>query len=81
MVTGAVVVAVARRPGLWLTAARQAARLAPRGWWHRSPFLPLPDDRYLAFRAVTQYGDASRQPDTADVVQFLEWCRHLRSAA
>ncbi|HUS62051.1 MAG TPA: hypothetical protein VMY34_07620, partial [Acidimicrobiales bacterium] len=48
--------AVARRPALWSTALRQAVRLARPGWWHRRPFLPLPDPDYLRFRMVTAYG-------------------------
>jgi len=67
--------AVAVRPALWLTAVVQLGRLAPAGWWRRWPLLPVPDREYLRFRLVTQYGDPDRQPEPADVVTYLEWCR------
>lgn len=74
----AMILAVARRPRLWRTAARQAHRLARPGWWRRPPFLPVPDSEYLAFRLETQYGDAPG--DAADVVTYLEWCRDQEQA-
>lgn len=68
--------AVARRPDLWPAATRQAWRLAPRRWWSRWPFLPLPDPAWLRFRLEAQYGGDGRGPvDPGDVVTFLEWCR------
>ena len=71
------VLAVARRPDLWWTAARQSLRLAPSGWWRRSPHLPLPDGDYLRFRMVTAYGgDGTPTADGGqDLVTYLEWCR------
>jgi hypothetical protein len=75
---GPVVWAVARRPYLWPTAARQALLLAPRGWWRRRPMLPLPEPRYLAFRLTTQYGDEKVKAHPNDVVRYLEWCRAQR---
>lgn len=69
------VFAIARRPGLWWTALRQARRLTPTGWWRRPPFLPVPAKDYLAFRAVTQYGEIGRSPSPEDVVDYLEWCQ------
>jgi len=78
---GRVVGAVARRPHLWTTAVRQGFRLAPRGWWQRPPFLPVPDAGYLRFRSLTQYGDASHGLEPDDVVQYLGWCRDLRGAS
>jgi len=62
------------RPALWITALRQAVRLARRRWWARAPFLPLPDADYLRFRFETQYGSGGR-PDPRDLVAYLEWCR------
>jgi hypothetical protein len=67
--------AVLVRPVLWAAAVRQVVRLAPRGWWHRWPPLPLPDREYLRFRLVTQYGDPDRPPAPGDVVTYLRWCR------
>jgi hypothetical protein len=68
---------VARRPDLWVTAIAQALRLAPRGWWRRPPFLPLPARGYLHFRLVTAYGGEGDAADgtASDVVAYLEWCR------
>jgi hypothetical protein len=70
-----VIGAVVRRPRLWSTALRQWVRLTPRGWWHRPPFLPVPDRRYLDFRMQTQYGDPRHRPATTDVISYLTWCR------
>ncbi|MFM7616846.1 MAG: hypothetical protein ACKO72_05225 [Actinomycetes bacterium] len=71
---GPIVTAVLAHPSLWPTAIGQAWRLAPAGWWRRPPFLPRPDEGYLAFRLETQYGrDAA--PAAADVVSYLRWCR------
>ena len=75
--------AVACRPGLWWTAARQWARLVPPRWWRTAPHLPVPPRAYLAFRMETAYGPGG-QPRAADIVEYLEWCRHAnppRSAA
>ncbi len=69
------IAAVVRRPRLWSTALRQWVRLTPRGWWHRPPFLPVPDRHYLAFRMQTQYGDPRHRPATTDVISYLTWCR------
>ena len=71
--------AVVRRPALWSTAVRQLLLLAAPGWWRRSPHLPVPPDDYLRFRLQTQYGDPSHQPEAADVVAYLEWCRSMRT--
>ncbi len=67
--------AIARRPRLWTTAARQARRLAPTGWWRRPPFLPVPAKDYVGFRTLTQYGEIGRSPTPEDVVDYLAWCR------
>jgi hypothetical protein len=69
--------AVLVRPSLWGIALVQLFRLAPTGWWRRSPFLPLPDRDYLRFRLQTQYGDPDHAPEAADLVTYLRWCRHF----
>ncbi|HZP29416.1 MAG TPA: hypothetical protein VFC99_10725 [Acidimicrobiia bacterium] len=56
-------------PELWPTALRQAARLAPAGWWRRPPFLPLPDREYLRFRLETQYGSPTPAAGAASVTE------------
>jgi hypothetical protein len=68
-------VLVLARPYLWLTALRQAVRLARPNWWRRPPYLPVPDSDYLHFRLETQYGTAEPQP--RDLVTYLEWCRAM----
>lgn len=75
--TARAALAVARHPALWSTAATQVLRLAAPGWWRRRPHLPLPDRAYLRFRLETAYGD-DRDPDPADVVEYLRWCREWR---
>lgn len=63
-------------PTLWPTALLVALRLAPKGWWRRSPYLPLPDRDYLHFRLVTAYGgDGSLPAESDDLVTYLRWCR------
>ena len=68
---GAVIV----RPSLWFVALVQLFRLAAPGWWHRPPFLPLPDRAYVRFRLETQYGDPDHPVDPGDLVAYLRWCR------
>jgi hypothetical protein len=68
-------VAVLRHPSLWATALRQIARLAPRQWWRRPPFLPLPDPNYLRFRLITAYGGEGADPQPGDLITYLHWCR------
>jgi hypothetical protein len=71
---------VAIRPSLWAIAVTQVLVLARPGWWRRWPPLPQPDPAYLRFRLQTAYGDAHRDPEPADVVTYLRWCRAYRSA-
>ena len=70
--------AVAKRPSLWATAIHQVRVTAPTGWFRRPPFLPLPTGDYLQFRLITQYGRADHRIDTADVVNYLAWCKRQR---
>ena len=71
--------AVLRHPSLWPTAARQVRVLARPGWWHRVPFLPVPDPAYLRFRLETAYGGAGDHPPAAaDLVAYLRWVRGER---
>ena len=72
---GRAALAVLRHPGLWVTAVVQLFRMAPSGWWRRWPPSPAPDPDYLRFRLQTQYGDADRDPEPADLVSYLHWCR------
>lgn len=73
------VLAVARRPDLWVTAVRQLRVLARPGWWRRPPFLPLPPRDYLRFRLQTAYGgDGTGTVRGEDLVSYLRWCRAWR---
>lgn len=69
--------AVARRPVYWPVAVRVARRMAPRGWWRRAPFLPVPSAGYLRFRLETQYGSEVGADLSArvahDVLKYLRW--------
>lgn len=67
--------AVVVRPVLWGTAVRQLLVLAVDGWYRRPPYLPVPDRDYFRFRMQTAYGDADRDPEPADLVTYLHWCR------
>ena len=46
-----------------------------RDWWHRPPFLPLPDRTYLRWRMYTAYADENAVPPVDDVVRFARWRR------
>ena len=72
-----VVRAVAVHPTLWPVAVRQWRRTVPSGWWLRRPFLPVPAKSYVEFRLVTQYGANGHPPATADVLNYLAWCRQM----
>ena len=72
--------AVARRPGLWPEAVRAAFASAPRRWWRQSPYLPVPDRTYLAWRTTTAYGVAGAAPPAEDLVAYLRWRRRQRRA-
>jgi hypothetical protein len=73
--------AVAVRPGLWATAAKQYRESLPSRWWARRPFLPLPAADYMRFRLQTQYGALDHRIEPADVLNYLSWCRLQRSLA
>jgi hypothetical protein len=73
--------AVSRHPSLWHIAAAESVGLAPQGWWHHWPPLPLPSPDWLAFRMETAYGDPGARPSPEDVVAWLDWCKALRRRA
>jgi hypothetical protein len=39
----------------------------------------MPPSGYLRFRLQTAYGDPDRPPEAADIVAWLEWCKHMRA--
>ncbi|MHB1487004.1 MAG: hypothetical protein ACYCS7_01685 [Acidimicrobiales bacterium] len=69
--------AVVRRPRLWRVGITQTLRLAGPGWWRRSPFWPVPDPAWLAFRMETIYGRADARPAPEDLIDYLDWCRRM----
>jgi hypothetical protein len=72
--------AILPRPWLWWSGLTALARLSRRGWWHRSPFLPVPGEAYWHFRLVTAFGGSGDSAALAgpDVVAYLRWCRRAR---
>jgi hypothetical protein len=62
-----------RSPGLARDLLGVAWRFRSRGWWHRPPFLPLPDRKYLRWRMHTAYGDDDAVPPAADVARYARW--------
>lgn len=69
------VLTVLRRPDLWWSALGALRRLAAPGWWRDRPYLPLPDPELWRFRMTTAYGRADVDPEPADVISYLAWCR------
>ncbi|HEX3793284.1 MAG TPA: hypothetical protein VHV57_02165 [Acidimicrobiales bacterium] len=72
--------AVVPRPWLWWSALSAVLRLSRRGWWHRTPFLPVPGEAYWHFRMVTAFGGSGEGGALSgeDVVAYLQWCRRTR---
>ena len=50
-----------RSPAIGVALLRVAWRFRRRGWWRRSPFLPLPRRDYVRWRMYTAYGDVRRR--------------------
>jgi len=61
------------RPTLARDLVRVGWRFRSRGWWHRPPFLPLPDREYVRWRMHTAYGDADTVPPADDLVKYARW--------
>jgi hypothetical protein len=57
-----------------------AVRFAPKGWWRRPPFLPVPDERYWRFRMETAYGEERARVSPHDVAEAARWSARMRSA-
>lgn len=63
------------RPRLIPAAIGAAAALAPRKWWTKPPYLPLPDAEFIRFRQATANGDPDTPLDVKDFIEWLEWRR------
>ena len=75
MMSWNLLLAVGRRPQLWAEGLRTLFALAPRGWWRKAPFLPLPEQQYASWRVATSQGSANGDPSVSDVISYLEWRR------
>jgi hypothetical protein len=62
-----------RHPATGMALLRVAWRFRRRGWWHRPPFLPLPDPTYLRWRMHTAYGEYDSVPPAEDVIRYARW--------
>jgi hypothetical protein len=62
-----------RDPVTGMALLRVAWRFRRRGWWHRAPFLPLPDRTYLRWRMHTAYGEHDTVPPASDIVRYARW--------
>lgn len=62
-----------RHPSTGVALLRVAWRFRRRGWWHRAPFLPLPDRTYLRWRMHTAYGEHDTVPPADDVIRYARW--------
>ena len=62
-----------RHPATGMALLRVAWRFRRRGWWHRAPFLPLPDRTYLRWRMHTAYGEYDTVPPAEDVIRYARW--------
>jgi hypothetical protein len=71
------ILAVARRPSLWLEAWRAAADIRCKQWWKR--LLLVPESEYLRWRLTTAYGDPAARMEAADLVRYLQWRRRQRA--
>lgn len=65
-------------PALAIDLVRVAWRFRRRGWWHRPPFLPLPDAAYVRWRMHTAYGAADAIPPAADLIRYARWIGRQR---
>lgn len=71
--------AVLKHPELWLEAIRAATAMAPRRWWSRPPFLPVPDGEYLSWRLATAYGSPEADLRGEDLIAYLRWRKWRRA--
>ena len=62
-----------RNPSTGVALLRVAWRFRRRGWWHRPPFLPLPDRTYVRWRMHTAYGEYDSVPPANDVIRYARW--------
>jgi hypothetical protein len=72
--------ALLRHPTKLPRALGAAMSLAPRGWWRRPPFLPVPDPGYWRFRMETANGgDGDVPPSPEEVLEVVDWFHRMRN--
>lgn len=71
------VLAVVRRPALWMEAGRAAADTRCKQWWKR--LLLVPESDYLRWRLTTAYGEPDARVEPGDLVRYLQWRRRQRA--
>lgn len=70
---------VLRHPSSVPGALRAGMAIAPKGWWRRAPFLPLPDREYWQFRLETANGgDGLDPPSPHEVLAVARWFPRMR---
>jgi hypothetical protein len=69
-----------RRPVLLAEGLRTWRAMVTRSWWRHWPFLPVPDESWLAFRLETGFGSAGDRPQPDDIVEVLRWNSDFRRA-
>lgn len=67
-----------RRPWLIPALLGTAWAFRARGWYRRSPFLPLPPADYMRWRMETAYGDADARPSYHEIARFVTWAAAMR---
>jgi hypothetical protein len=69
-----------RSPRLIPAAIGAAFAMAPRGWWRKAPFLPVPNKEYWKFRMETfQGGDGTTLPSPQEFVEVVGWFRSMKN--
>ncbi len=71
-------IAILVHPSIYGIALIQMKSFARTKWYLHFPFLPIPYVPYLRFRMETLYGNDSALPPTADLIEYLKWCRMQR---
>ncbi len=66
---------IVRHPSDGIVVATAAWRLRRRRWWCTPPFLPVPDERYWAFRLATATGSPEGEVSVDEAIAAARWSR------
>jgi hypothetical protein len=80
MMSWQLVVALIRRPDLWVEMLRTMFAVAPSGWWRRRPFVPIPDPAYTEWRLITAHGESTSPLQPEELIHYLEWRKRQHRA-